>query len=72
MTKNKLSVCSECGSKYYEKASPMRSLCPECAHILYGYPPCEHNFVGKRCQKCYWDGSHSKYIKSLLEEQKNR
>ena len=57
----KLSVCNECGSTYYADTSPMRSLCPECAHILYGYPSCDHIFVNKRCQKCYWDGSHSAY-----------
>ena len=60
----KLSVCNECGSTYYADTSPMRSLCPECAHILYGYPSCKHIFVNKRCQKCHWDGSHSAYAKS--------
>ena len=48
----------------------MRSLCPECAHILYGHPACEHIFVNKRCQKCHWDGSHSPYTKSRTNPKK--
>ena len=38
-------------------------LCPECAHILYGYQNCPHHFQNGRCVNCYWDGSKSEYIK---------
>ena len=50
----------------------MRSLRPECAHILYGHPSCKHVFVEKRCQKCYWDGSHSAYVKARLISKKKK
>lgn len=39
--------------------------CPECAHILYGYPKCEHIFKSGKCIYCLWDGSQSGYMKSL-------
>lgn len=68
----KFSVCDECGSTYYANSSSMRSICPECAHVLYGYPPCEHIFVNKRCQKCHWDGTHSTYVKSRLTSKKKK
>lgn len=60
-----LYVCDECGSLFYKKVSEMESLCPECAHILYGYPNCAHHFQNSRCVNCYWGGSKSKYIKHL-------
>ena len=44
------------------------ALCPECAHILYGYPNCGHVFKNGRCIYCYWDGSRSKYIEWLLSD----
>ena len=71
-TSQKLSICNECGSTYYAKTSSMRSLCPECAHILYGHPSCKHIFVQKRCQKCYWDGSRSAYVKSRLTSKRKK
>lgn len=40
----------------------MRALCPNCAHALYGYPNCEHSFVGGRCERCDWDGTIPKWI----------
>ncbi|MCL1994166.1 MAG: hypothetical protein FWG66_14575 [Spirochaetes bacterium] len=58
-------VCDECGSNYYQDASKMESLCPECSHILYGYENCTHEFKNGRCQKCFWDGSASNYIQGL-------
>ena len=61
-------TCDECGSAYLASSSQMASLCPECAHILYGYPNCEHVFRAGKCVKCLWDGSRSEYIRSLLEE----
>ena len=30
-------------------SSQMMGLCPECAHILYGYPNCDHHFQDGRC-----------------------
>ena len=63
-----LAVCDECGSLFFRDSSQMMSLCPECAGILYGSPPCEHSFLEGRCRHCYWDGSRSKYILSLIEQ----
>lgn len=40
----------------------MPQLCPECAHRLYGYPNCDHDFVDGRCRLCRWDGSVSNYL----------
>ena len=57
--------CDECGSQYFAGTSKMAALCPECAHILYGYDPCQHEFNGGRCTKCYWDGSVSDYVTTL-------
>ena len=63
-------VCDECGSTYNTETSAMVALCPECAHWLYGYPPCEHVFemtdAGNRCTRCAWDGSRSAYIRELI------
>ena len=47
----------------------MMGLCPECAHILYGYPNCAHHFHDGRCVNCYWDGSKSVYIKKLNQQE---
>jgi hypothetical protein len=60
-------TCDECGSQYYREASRMDSLCPECAHILYGYEPCAHTFIDGRCSRCHWDGSVSDYCRSLKD-----
>ena len=61
-------ICDECESEFYGHSSQMMSLCPECAHILYGYPACNHVFVKGRCQHCHWNGKRSSYIRSLIEE----
>ena len=37
------------------KRQQMMGLCPERAHILYGYPNCGHHFQDGRCVNCYWD-----------------
>lgn len=58
-------ICDECESLFFSESSKMSGLCPECAHILYGYPNCAHDFRNGRCLKCYWDGSESDYIKFL-------
>lgn len=58
--------CDECESNYFADSSQMSHLCPECAHYLYGYPQCEHNFSGNRCTKCGWDGSRSEYLHQYI------
>lgn len=65
MDKNKIAICDECRSEYYSTTSKMNNLCPECSHILYGYQNCEHQFKNDRCEKCYWNGSSSEFLKSL-------
>lgn len=66
--KGKYVICDECGSEFLRSSSRMMALCPECAHIIYGYPNCNHVFKDGRCVKCYWDGSRSDYIKWLLSD----
>ena len=61
-------TCDECGSAYIAPASRMMNLGPECAHILYGYPNCEHVFRGGKCVKCLWNGSRSEYLRELLDQ----
>lgn len=68
MNKDECSICDECGSKFFKSISKMVNLCPECAHILYGYPNCNHVFVNSRCVYCFWDGSYSEYIKQFKLE----
>jgi predicted RNA-binding Zn-ribbon protein involved in translation (DUF1610 family) len=55
--------CDECRSDYFAGSSQMAALCPECAHLLYGYPPCAHSFDHGRCTACGWDGSRSDYLR---------
>jgi predicted RNA-binding Zn-ribbon protein involved in translation (DUF1610 family) len=57
--------CDECGTDYFAAASQMVSLCPECAHWLYGYARCAHDFGPGRCSRCGWDGSASAYVRGL-------
>ena len=68
MAEKELALCDECGSLFFKGSSQMMGLCPECAHILYGYPNCAHHFRNGRCVNCYWDGSESEYIKSLKKD----
>ncbi len=63
----KLGTCSECGSDFKCEASGMVSLCPECAHYLYGYDNCAHVFENGICQICLWNGSVSDYVKRLKD-----
>lgn len=65
MEESKIELCDECGSGFLKEMSKMKKLCPECAHILYGYPNCNHVFKNGRCIYCYWNGGQSKYIESL-------
>ncbi len=64
--------CDECGSDYFAHTSQMLWLCPECAHWLYGYPPCAHEFVQGRCSKCGWDGAVSAYLRKLQAQSGER
>lgn len=66
--KDSIIVCDECKSEFYRKSSRMKNLCPECAHLLYGYENCDHEFVNKRCRKCNWNGHSSDYINKLRLE----
>lgn len=66
MKENEFAACNECGSKFLKASSRMAALCPECAHILYGHPNCDHIFKNGICKHCYWNGSRSDYIKYLL------
>lgn len=66
LNKSSMKVCDECKSDFYKDSSLMPNLCPECAHILYEYENCAHDFKDqKRCTKCYWDGSSSKYLNKI-------
>jgi len=62
---NDTMICNECGSLFFRDKTEMAALCPECAHILYGYPNCTHAFENGRCRKCHWDGSTSTYIRGI-------
>ena len=61
----KTGICDECGSEFLRSCSEMKGLCPECAHILYGYENCDHVFKDGRCIRCLWNGNKSEYIRSL-------
>lgn len=66
MHKKEINICDECGSEYLKSKSEMKTLCPECANILYGYEKCQHVFKNGRCSKCFWNGKQSGFITSLL------
>lgn len=55
--------CDECGSTFIAARSAMSGLCAECAHQLYGYPACAHDFENGRCRHCGWDGSVSEFLR---------
>ena len=67
MNENEIIICDECGSEFLKSASKMMQLCPECAHILYGYPKCNHIFENGKCMFCFWDGKQSEYIRALKQ-----
>lgn len=58
-------ICDECLSSYFTDSSKMAGLCPNCAHKLYGYPSCTHDFEEGSCLKCGWNGQESDYVKEL-------
>jgi len=62
-----VALCDECGSEFLKTKSKSMTLCPECSHIIYGYENCRHKFKDGRCILCFWDGSRSNYIKSLID-----
>ncbi len=65
LNKSLITVCDECNSEFYTDSSVMKNLCPECAHYIYGYENCFHEFVNKHCVKCYWNGNSTEYINTL-------
>jgi hypothetical protein len=65
-------TCDECGSPFLEGTSRMMALCPECAHVLYGHPPCQHDFAATgECLRCGWNQSRSKYVQQLIEARRS-
>jgi hypothetical protein len=50
MKNSSTTTCEECDSLYFSDSSRMSSMCPECAHIIYGYKACVHDFVDGRCK----------------------
>ncbi|TNE74545.1 alpha/beta hydrolase [bacterium] len=64
----KYSTCDECGSTFKPAVSPMKNLCPNCAHYLYDYPNCNHDFENCVCTTCGWDGSTSAFVKNGLSK----
>ena len=69
VSEKELAVCDECGSLFFKESSQMETLCPKCAHILYGYKNCDHKFQDGRCIYCYWDGTKSEYVKKLFQQE---
>ncbi len=62
-------ICDECGSAFFSEATKMESLCAECAHRLYSYPACAHEFADGRCAKCGWDGSVSAFLAGGVDDE---
>ncbi len=63
-----IAKCDECGSQYFRAASEMGSLCPHCAHYLYGYDNCDHAIKAGRCLHCGWDGTVSEFVRAIQEQ----
>jgi hypothetical protein len=57
--------CMECESNYLISSSKMGGLCPDCAHWLYGYENCAHDFKNGSCRLCHWNGKTSSYVLRL-------
>lgn len=60
-------VCTECESEYFKDSSKMTGLCPDCAHKIYGYPNCKHEFKKGKCSKCGWNSQTSEFLKNRME-----
>ena len=60
-------ICDECGSRFIAARSAMAGLCAECAHQLYGYPPCDHDMTNSACARCGWNGSVSAFLAGQTE-----
>lgn len=43
-------------------------MCPECAHLIYGYDNCDHEFDGGRCKLCGWNGRRSRHTQNRFRE----
>ena len=67
MSEIQTGICDECGSEFILAAAKTKSLCPNCAHVLYGYESCNHVFENGKCVLCAWNDNESEYIKSLKE-----
>ena len=63
--KTLVASCDECKSDFFIDKSQMKNLCPECAHYIYGYENCKHEFIDGHCSKCYWNGNSSTYIDKI-------
>jgi len=64
-TEQQKEICGECGSEFFVHMSRMHYICPECAHWIYDYDACAHQFEEGRCKLCYWDGSVSDNVATL-------
>jgi len=49
--------CDECNCSFKKDSSEMIALCPECAHHLYDYVNCTHEFENGKCKICFGDSS---------------
>ena len=61
-------ICTECESEYFKDSSEMKDLCPDCAHKLYEYPNCKHEFEKGNCMNCGWNGKTSEFLKKNRTE----
>lgn len=65
-------TCNECGSRFRPETTEYPSLCPECAHWIYGTTNCNHKFEGSRCWHCLWDGASTAYIESIKRREADK
>lgn len=63
-----LRECDECKSQFIHSTVTMTGVCRECAHWLYGYDRCDHEFRDGCCFECGWDGSISEFVETLKNE----
>lgn len=60
--------CIECKSQFLVSKSRKKGFCPECAHHIYGYRNCTHEFKDSKCIHCLWDGSTSEYVDHIKND----